>query len=395
MDDLSKRLLARVTESVVLEYVRELVRRPSVNPPGDYDAVTAYVHDEMKKLGIELQTTECHPGRKNLVGRVRGTGGGSALCLASHFDVVNIGEAAAWQRDPFGGEVADGAMWGRGTADSKGMLAGMLVAVRAFKEANLRPRGDLYLVAYPDDETAGPCGLRDAYRHGLVEADHLVLGEATAFEIQHMFKARLWFSIDVVGRSSHGAFPERGINAIYKAFSVIQAIRGISLLPHAKLGADTVSVGMIKGGEQVNVVAGRCRVWFDIRWAPPRTSKDILNEVRTALEKLKASDPELQLTDPEVSEERDPLDFPEESPLNAAIKTAGRKVLGREIGLGGWYSSGELWPVWTQGKIRYGAVIGPGKPWAAHAYDEHVPVDELVDSARIYALTALNVCGAE
>jgi acetylornithine deacetylase/succinyl-diaminopimelate desuccinylase-like protein len=93
-----------------------------------------------------------------------------------------------------------------------------------------------------------------------------------------------------------------------------------------------------------------------------------------------------------VTEIREPLEFPADSPLVAAMKAAGRAVLGREIGLGGWYSSGELWPVASAGHIKYGAVLGPGEPWQAHAYDERVPVQELVDAAGIYAVSALNVC---
>ena len=95
----------------------------------------------------------------------------------------------------------------------------------------------------------------------------------------------------------------------------------------------------------------------------------------------------------DVSEERDPLEFPAGSPLVSAIQDAGRSVLDREAGLGGWYSSGELWPAWRAGHIRHGVVIGPGEPWQAHAIDEHIEVSDLVDGARVYALTALNVCG--
>jgi acetylornithine deacetylase/succinyl-diaminopimelate desuccinylase-like protein len=310
-------------------------------------------------------------------------------------DVVGVGDRAKWGRDPFAAEVADGILHGRGSADSKGMLAGMLAAVRAFRAAGVTPRGDLYLVAYADDETAGPCGLRDAYRAGLVGAEQLVLGEATAFEIQHVFKARLWFSVEALGKTSHGAFPERGVNAIDKAYSVIDAVRRIPLLAHPALGSDSVSIGMIRGGEQVNVVAGECRVWFDVRFGPPRKADEIRAEVERVLRELEAGDPELALGPIEVTEERDPLEFAPDSPLNAAIKAAGRVALGREPGLGGWYSSGELWPVWNQGLIRSGAVIGPGEPWQAHAYDEQLPVADLVDGARLYALTALNVCGAE
>jgi succinyl-diaminopimelate desuccinylase len=307
--------------------------------------------------------------------------------------VVGVGDLHEWSHDPFAADVVDGVMWGRGPADSKGMLAGMIAAVRAFTGTGLRPRGDLYLVAYVDDETAGPMGLRHVFDRGLVSAENLVLGEATGFEVQHLFKGRIWFGVDVVGRSAHGAFPERGVNAIDRAYAVIQNVRAIPLFEHPMLGRDTVSVGMIRGGEQVNVVCGRCRVWFDIRWGPPRTSLDIRREVQGAVQRTCAETGDFEVGELDVSEERDPLEFPAESPLVSAIEDAGRSVLDREVGLGGWYSSGELWPVWRAGHIRHGAVIGPGEPWQAHAIDEHIEVSDLVDGARVYALTALNVCG--
>ena len=393
MTDAARKVLGALHDDWAVSYTAELVRRPSLNPPGDYAAVTAWVVEAWKAMGLTPQTVEGQPGRTNVVARIPGEGGGSSLCLAAHTDVVNIGEAGKWRYDPFSAHIdGEGVLWGRGGADSKGMLAGMMAAVRAILESGVRLQGDLYLVAYVDDETAGHYGLRHVFNQGLAQARNLVLGEATAFEIQYVFKARIWFELETVGRSAHGAFPERGINAIDKAYTVIQAIRGIPLTSHPKLGRDTINIGMIQGGEQVNVVAGRCRTSFDIRWGPGRTSRDIRAAVQAALDRLKAEDPELVLGDMVVTEERDPLEFAPDNPLVQATQAAGR-ALGREIGLGGWYSSGELYPVSTGGHIVHGLVIGPGEPWQAHAYDEHISVRELQEAARLYALTALNVCG--
>lgn len=386
-------ILSRITEEITLEYAQGLMRFPSINPPGSYEGVTDYVLREFEQLGLEIATTSCHEGRTNVVGKLAGNGHGDALCLAAHMDVVGVGEAERWNFDPFAANVQDGVLRGRGSADSKGMLAGMMVAVRAIRESGVKLGGDLYLVAYTDDETAGPCGLRDAYAQDLIAAERLVLGEATNFEVQHIFKARLWFSVEVFGRSSHGAFPDRGINAIDKAFRVMEAVRAIPLMEHRELGKDTVSIGMIEGGEQVNVVAGSCRVWFDVRWSPPRTSVEIRDLVNMALQKVAEEEPDIRLGAIEVTEERDPLEFEAESQLNETIVAAGQSLFGRDIGRGGWYSSGELWPVWKQGKLRMGAVVGPGEPWQAHAYNEEIPVNDLVDGAGLYALIALGVCG--
>ena len=323
-EDKMQKVLAALKNEWAVAYTAELVHRPSINPPGEYTAVSAWLAQAFTEMGLEPRVVEAQPGKKNVVARVGGAGGGPSLCLASHMDVVNIGEAGKWRYDPFSAHIDDGGvMWGRGSADSKGMLAGMMAAVRAILASKLRLKGDLYLVAYVDDETAGHYGLRQVFKEGQAKADNLILGEATLFEIQYVFKARIWFDLETIGRSAHGAFPERGLNAIDKAYKVIQAVRGIPLTSHPKLGRDTINIGMIHGGEQVNVVAGRCRTSFDIRWGPGRTSSDIRRAVQDALDRIKGEDPELVVGDMVVTEERDPLEFAPDNPLIRATQAAG------------------------------------------------------------------------
>lgn len=381
-------------DEIVIGYTQDLVRRPSENPPGSYEEVAGWTEAEFRAIGLEdVKTVEGEPGRINVVGHIPGTDPDApALCLASHTDVVSVGDRTKWVHDPFEAEIVDGIMHGRGVADSKGMLAGMMAATRAVRESGVELEGDLYLCAYVDDETAGPMGLRHVFDEGHIKAENLVLGEATAFEIQYVFKSRIWFEQDIVGRSAHGAFPGRGINAIDKAMTVIEAIRGIDMGTHPVLGDGTVSVGTMRAGNQVNVVAGEATVAFDLRWGSPTSSDEVREWVARALEEARARDPELELGEMRVTEIREPLEFPTESPLISALQDAGREAVGLQVGLGGWYSSGELWPVWNGGHIRCGAVFGPGEPWQAHAYNEQISVAELVDAAKIYAVAALNAC---
>ena len=390
----SEAVLDAMRDEVVIGYTQELVQRPSENPPGNYEEVAGWVREEFDRIRLDdVSTVEGEPGRINVVGRIRGTNpDAESLCLASHTDVVSVGDRSKWRHDPFAAKIVDGVMWGRGVADSKGMLAGMMAGARAIREAKIELEGDLYVCAYVDDETAGPMGLRHVFDEGKIKARNLILGEATAFEIQYVFKSRIWFELEVIGRSSHGAFPERGINAIDKAMTAIEAIRGIDMGTHPVLGDGTVSVGTMRAGDQVNVVAGEATVAFDLRWGPPTSSDDVRGWIDDALDQAKRRDPELELGEIRVTEIREPLEFPTDTPLISALQAAGRDASGRDIGLGGWYSSGELWPVWNGGHITNGAVIGPGEPWQAHAYNEQIPVKELVEAAKIYALAALNIC---
>lgn len=387
-------ILASVNADSVVGMTRELVRRPSVNPPGDYAAVADYAEAVMREAGL-VDITRCigEPDRPNIIGRLPGAGGGPSFCLSSHMDVVDPGDPSAWRFPPFEARVEDGVLWGRGSADSKGMLAGMLEAVRAIRASGIRLKGDLYLVAAVDDETAGRYGLRYPFEKGLVPARSAILGEATNFDVPHVFKGRIWFELDVMGKASHGAFPEDGVNAIEKACKVVQAVKGIPLPGHPRLGKDTISVGTIRGGKTVNVGAELCTPAFDIRWWPPLTSRDIRAKVREAAERVALKDGDFRVGEVRASEERDPLEFPESSGLIQAVRAACRAVRGKESGLIGWYSSGEIFHMFRNGNIGSGALFGPGEPWQAHAIDEHIPLKDLEDGAKVYALIALAMCG--
>ena len=393
MTSAEDRILACLDEKAVLETTRELVRRPSVNPPGDYGAVAEFVENGMREMGLDVEISEGAPGRPNVIGLLRGAGNGPAFCLSSHMDVVDPGDGSAWRFPPFEARVEEGALWGRGSADSKGMLAGMLEAVRAIRNSGVKPKGDLYLAAAVDDETAGAFGLRYPFQQGLVPARAAVLGEASNFDVPHVFKGRIWFELDVFGKPSHGAFPQDGVNAILKAYKVIDAIYGIELGGHPRLGSDTISLGTLRGGKVVNVGPGECTAAFDVRWGPPLGSRDIRARVEEAAKGTVQKDGDFGVGKIRASEERDPLEFPEDSPLIRAIKSACLKIRGKESGLIGWYSSGEVYHMFQGGHIDCGTLFGPGEPQQAHAIDERIALKDLEEGAKIYALTALAMCG--
>jgi succinyl-diaminopimelate desuccinylase len=383
--------------TVVETYARELVMRPSINPPGDCTAPAAWVRETMEEIGLEVTVVSASPERPNVIGRLRGNGNGNgeSLCLTAHTDVVGIGSRERWRHDPFGGEVVDGVLYGRGSADSKGQLAAMLAAAAAIKESAGSLDADLYVVAPVDDETAGSLGLRYVFEQGAVSAPYAIYGEATNFKVKRIYKSRLWFDLDVVGKSAHGAFPERGINAIDKAFAVIEAIRGMDLRNDPIVGADSVNVGLIRGGDQVNKVCADCRVSFDVRWGPGRSSSEVVDAVAAALGQARARDPQLEVGEPHITERREPLVFDSSSRLVAAALAAGNELLGEDVGDDpGWLSSGDLYWLWGGGHIKSGIVWGPGDPGQAHVVDEHIAVDDLVTGAKLYALAAIQICGA-
>ena len=388
------RIADAIDPDVVVDYAQQLVRRPSVNPPGDCREPAAWVRDAMGELGLEVSIIEGKADRPNIVGRLTGTGGGEALCLSAHTDVVGVGDASRWRHDPFAAVVEDGRLFGRGSMDSKGPLAAMLAATAGIIASGVRLAGDLYVVAPVDDETAGEWGLRYVFDQGAVGARHVIYGEATAFRIKRIYKSRLWFDLELLGRSAHGAHPEQGINAIDKAYHAIAAIRAMELRDDPIVGPDTVNVGVIRGGDQVNKVCDQCRVSFDVRWGPGRSSDDVRAAIDDALRKASERDPDFEIGRFTVTERREPLSFDATGILVASALAAGEELLGEGIGDDpGWLSSGDLFWLWNNGHIDSGIVWGPGDPAQAHVIDEHIELDQLVMGVQAYALAALGVCG--
>jgi len=145
-------------EEPVTELATELIRMPSVNPPGDMRAIATLIQEHLRGIGLTVERFEPKPGVVSLIGRLE-AGSGPTLILNGHMDVVPVGERDRWSWDPFGGERREGYLLGRGASDMKGGLAALLVAlsmVASFKEL----RGSVLFMAVPDEETGGELGTR-------------------------------------------------------------------------------------------------------------------------------------------------------------------------------------------------------------------------------------------
>ena len=203
--------------------VRELVSHPSENPKllsgaaeqarataaeaACQDAVAAH----LGALGMLVDRFEALPGREDVVGRLAGAGGGRSLILNGHVDVVPAGDPAAWPHDPWGGELEEGRLWGRGACDMKGGIASGIIALRALRDLGVRLAGDVVFQSVVDEETGGP-GTRAALARGHV-ADAAIVLEPTAREIVTVEGGLEWVRVVVRGRTGHSAIRYRSVHA--------------------------------------------------------------------------------------------------------------------------------------------------------------------------------------
>ena len=357
--------------SSVTALLQDLVRIPSVNPhgaPGVPDpgeqACAEYVGDFLRRCGAEVELREVSPGRPNVVARFPGGAPGKKrVILAPHLDTVSV---VGMTIDPFGGELRDGKIWGRGASDTKGPMAAMLCALHALRGRIAGLGHEVWFVALMGEE-AGQEGARAFVSQE--RADFALIGEPTSREIVHTHKGALWLSLRTTGRSVHASAPELGENAIYKMADVLRCIRDeiaprLARQSHPVLGAPTISAGTIRGGAKTNIVPDSCELEVDVRTIPGQDSQEILDL-------LLASCPGLLASQWQAA----PLNTDPAHPLIQLLVKNGGKLTGAP-----WFCDAAVFAAAGIPAVA----AGPGSIAQAHTKDEWIAVDELERGVVFY-----------
>jgi acetylornithine deacetylase/succinyl-diaminopimelate desuccinylase family protein len=351
------------------------------------------VAEFLGELGLEVETPEVFPGRPNVVGRLRG-GGHPVLAFNTHMDTVPEGNG--WSREPFGGEIVEGRLYGRGSVDAKGPLAAFLAAIEALVRSDTRLSGDILMTAVADEESCST-GARQLVPG--IRADLALVGEPTRLRVGIAHRGSLRPVIVVTGRTAHSSRPQEGVNAVYQAMPVIEALRayaqGLDLRPpHPLCGTPSAAVTLLSAGVKENVIPGRCEITLDRRMIPGESEPAALAEVRAVLEQVRAGHPGLQVDiERTIPTTGSPSEIDLHHPLVAIALDAAAKALGRPSEVHGMTGACDMTHFRAAGIPC--VVLGPGDESQAHQPDENIDVAELNRGALAYALTAIAVCGLE
>ena len=392
-DDDARAVLAAIDADETLAFLRELVRSPSVNPPGDVADAAAICERPLRDAGFEVRTLAHAPGKPNVVAEL-GPGGGPTLCFNAHLDVVPIGDEAAWSHPPFGAEVADGRVYGRGAGDDKASVTAQVMAGVALARSGVPLRGRLVVTEVADEETSG-AGARHLIAEAGLRPDGVIVGEQTLNRVAIGEKGSAAVEIVVSGRTAHGALPWEGANAIEAMAHVIVALRErvyprLAERTHSYFHPSSASVNTIEGGVKANVVPDRCSVYLDRRIIPGENPADAFAEIRVAAEEAVAGMPGIAVV---INESPHALPATMSDPRGGLARAmlAANGYLGLSSELTGFSMA-------TDGRhfaaAGYPTVIyGPGDPRLAHVPDEWVGIDEVLEATRAYALGALALLG--
>jgi succinyl-diaminopimelate desuccinylase len=377
----------------VLDDLVTLIRIDSQNPGPLEHSCAAWVADRLGKAGIAVRRHDTPDGRPNLVAAVPGADLASRLVLLAHMDTVPAGEG--WTASPLGGQIRDGAVWGRGAADMKAGLA-VAIAVLESLAAGPPPPGEVVLCATADEEGPEMSGIRTLVHEGVVGARDQVLAlEPTGLRLRIAQVGLRWLELEIHGRMAHGGRAHRdGIDANHiAALIAVELKRRFPDLAaeHEVLGPPRITCTGLRGGVAVNVVPPSCTMTLDARVVPPLLPEDAERLTEHVAAEVCADFPGSSFRLRRLGAARPPVVADETCPLVQGLRQAYQAELGRPLQHGGEdgseaYTDASMVAALTGS--RSCTVWGPGHPSQAHAADEHVTIEELRAAQRVLARLA-------
>lgn len=429
MDEQAKKILHEIIDSRtddLVELARDLIRFPTINPPGDgYQPCAEYIGNRLAARGFNVAyvrgvgtpgDSDRYP-RINVIARKDGSAPGPCVHFNGHIDVVEPG--AGWTVDPFAAEVRDARIYGRGASDMKGGIAAAIIAVEALIDSGLDLPGALEISGTADEESGGYGGVAYLAERGWFSTprvDHVIIPEPINVDgvcIGH--RGVWWAEIETLGWIAHGSMPFYGNCAVRHMGAVLAEFEN-DLLPALgrrrtampvvpdEARQATMNINSIHGGQSGEFagmpspcVPDSCRMVIDRRFLIEEDLDEVKAEVRTILDRLQSKREGFDYRIRDLFEVLPTL-TERDQPVAMATASAIRDVLGREakfVCSPGTYDQKHVDRI---GKLKNCIAYGPGILRLAHQPDEYILVEDMVKSAKIMAqaahalLTSKTVC---
>ncbi len=368
----------------VIKLAQKLISFDTTSGPSAEAEMARYLRGLMEDSGFSIQYTEFAQGRPSLVATLGPEHHGPFLCFCGHMDSVPLG-AKKWSIHPFGGETADGKIYGRGSSDMKSGLAAMLVASMSIAKNSSLKKG--LLLIFTSGEEVFCKGARHLVSSGLVKQKigAMIVGEPTSNYPWLGHKGALHYKLTATGKTAHASMPTLGENAIYKAAEAVLKLREYEFdVPiHPLLGKPSLNVGTIKGGININSVPDKAEIGLDIRIVPGQTPDQVTRDLEHVLgEKI-----ELTLLDYAQGISTDP-----DHPWVQEVFDILKPYLGQRPEPAGA-------PYFTDASVltsHFGnpptIILGPGEPDQAHQSNEYCYVEKIQEAVQYYTEIATKWC---
>ncbi|MEN8171373.1 MAG: ArgE/DapE family deacylase [Chloroflexota bacterium] len=381
-----------IDETYLIKTIEEMVRINSINPlltpEGKGEAEIAdYVAGKLNRLGLDVTTTEIESGRFNVVGVLKGSGGGRSLLLNAHMDTVGV---EGMTIDPFGAEIRDGCLFGRGSQDMKASLGAMIAAAKALVDAGITLAGDLLITAVADEEHSS-IGTEALVRE--FSANAAIVTEPTDMHICRAHRGFIWYDVETIGRAAHGSRYAEGVDANMRMGRFLAELDKLeqALLKrpgHPLAGPPSLHAAFLRGGKEVSIYAANCLLKMERRTVPGETVEQATAELQAIMDQLGEQDSTFKGT-VKPTFWRHPFEAAPDTPIVETLDHA----LGNRLGHHPKHTGQTFW---TDAALFADAgmetvLIGP-KGKGLHSAIEWVDLDSVVDLTYVLAETAINYC---
>ena len=414
--------VVRAVEDRREEAVRLLQQLVSVpSPTGEEGVVQEVVGRTFRERGLEVDRWEAGPeemgpyldhvgeqegyeGRPNVAGVRWGSGGGRSMLLNAHVDTVPAGDATAWSRDPFGGEVEGDLLYGRGSCDMKGGLVTHLAALDALEAARVTLDGDVTVAATVGEENGGLGALSTVLRGH--RADAALITEPTRLRLVPAQGGSLVFRLAVTGRSAHAAVRDAGVSALEKFLPIFEALRELERERNATLAHPLyddlankvpISVGTVRAGNWASTVPETLFAEGRAGLIPGEEVEPFKRRVTERLASVADEDPWLRKHPPEIEwfgGQFAPAEMPLDAPICEAVAEAHERATGERPPIEGVPYGADMRLFILFGGMPC-VMYGAGDVSHAHAPDEHLSITDLMTATKTVALLLADWCGAE
>ena len=423
---LSDRLTDRIDakRDDLVDLTQALIRIPTLNPPGDnYLEICEFLARRLKQHGFQCDfvRAEGAPGdserypRWNLVARREGSKPGPCVHFNSHTDVVEVGQG--WTKDPFGGALEDGKIYGRGSCDMKGGLAASIIAAEAFIELYPGFTGSIEISATTDEETGGYGGVAYLAEQGrYAHVDHVIIPEPLQKDRICLGHRGVWWGeIETHGEIAHGSMPFLGDCAVRHMGAVLREFEDQlfpklaakrTAMPVVPEGArqSTMNLNSFHGGQDELAddytgwpsacVPDSARLVVDRRYLMEESADEVVGEIREILDGLTETRPDFRYDMTELWSVS-PTMTEKDAPVVQTVSKSIRAVLGKDaeyVVSPGTYDQKHIDRI---GKLKNCIAYGPGLLELAHKPDEYVGVEDMIQSAKVMALSLIDLLAPE
>ena len=419
--DSRQRVLDQIDQNrdKAITFLQKMIAIPSVT--GDEAAIQKFVADYMSGIGIEVDMWDTdweelkkHPayrpvdrgyeGRPNIVGTLKGSGGGRSLLLNGHTDVIPVGNGEGWSDNPWSASIKDGRIYGRGSADMKSGVASHILAVEFLKAAGVKLKGDVYINVVIDEEVSGH-GTLDTVIRGY-KADAGISGETSDLAVQPACIGRIWFEIAVEGKPAGIQQRYKGISGIDLGNKIVQAVKELEdrrvatvkhpLYPNA-LDSLPCMIGSFSAGNYPSAFPATALLKGSMATVPGEDHEGVKQSLVDQIAKVAAQDEWMKDHPPVVrfvGYDAQASEIPRDHPIVELVSKNYKELTGRDPVISGRQGAAD-----TRFLNEYGntptVIFGPGSTAVMHSNDEYVSIDDYLAAIKVMALCIYDWCGAE